>query len=147
MLLASLAFTLALGSCSNPLTEKPAEAASSPTGFGTVRVSVGAGQGAARTAMPVVPTLAYFTGGYTYAFAKDGGAAVEKTPTDGVFTLTPGNYTLTVKAYIGAVTDASLAARGTSAAFTITSEEDAGTVEVALLPIVEEGAGNPEIHF
>jgi hypothetical protein len=138
MILASLAFTL--GSCSSPLTENHAAPASA--GFGTVRVSLGTGQSAARTAIPV-PTLAYFTGGYTYAFAKDGNAAVEQVPDDGTFSLEAGDYILTVNAYIDTVAEANLAAQGTSASFTVEAEADAGTVEVILLPIpiVSEDVG------
>jgi hypothetical protein len=137
MLLASLAFTLALGGCSNSLSETHTEAASVPAEFGTVRVSA---LGAARTALPTAPTADYFTGGYTYTFAKSGATEAKTPDADGTFTLQAGSYTLTVKAYIDTVAEANLAAQGTSASFTVTAGATT-PVTVTLSPIVDDGAG------
>jgi hypothetical protein len=126
-----------LTGCSNVLTEKPTSGATIPAGFGTVRISLT--QGAARTAMPTA-TLDDFAS-IEYLFARDGAAAAAKTPVEGVFTLEPGNYTLTVKAYITLEAAPALAAQGTSAAFTVAAGQDAGQLTVAMSPIVSEGAG------
>jgi hypothetical protein len=137
---AACAFALMLTGCSNGLLEKPDSGAKIPEGFGTVRVSLT--QGAARTAMPTAVLENFKT--IEYLFAKDGGVPVPETPDEDVFTLEQGNYTLTVKAYIGegeVVAEANLAAQGTSASFTVTAGQPAGDVTVAMSPIVSEGTG------
>jgi hypothetical protein len=122
-----------LTGCSNLLDDKPADAAIQQ-GFGTVRVSLT--QGAARTAMPAVPTGL----GYTYTFTRVGGAAVDKTPENGQFVLEAGSYTLTVKAFLAEGGTTSLAAQGT-ADFEISAGATVKTVPVTLSPIVSTGEG------
>jgi hypothetical protein len=136
----ALLAVLALGSCSNSLVEKSEEAASVPAGFGTVQVSLGLG--AARTAIPAPTNLTYI-----YFFSKDGGAPVVQTPAGGVFTLEAGTYTLTVQASVVEGETSNLSAQGTSASFTVTAGEDAGTVEVTLSPTVSEGTGTLKYTF
>jgi hypothetical protein len=137
VLSAVLALLPALSGCTDIL-DPPRETAPAdlPQGYGAVRVSLT--QGAARTVMPE----ADLTGlSLEYLFARNGGAAEEKTPVDGAFILEPGNYGLTVRAFA----DSGLAAEGSSETeFAITAGFDAGTVRVALRPLASEGTGSLE---
>jgi hypothetical protein len=117
--------------CNNPVSSR---AGGVPDGKGVVRVAVEAEGGGARTAIPAVSFDRY-----DYLFAKDGGAAAAVTPVAGVFELDPGQYTVTVKAYVPGGADP--AAQGTSAAFSIVAGADAGAVTVTLVPVVAEGTG------
>ncbi|GHV71607.1 hypothetical protein AGMMS49928_24170 [Spirochaetia bacterium] len=104
-----------------------------PPGKGVVRIDTGTG--AALTAMPA----AAFDH-YEYWFSKNGAAALKLNPSEGIFELEPGTWTVTVKAFAGTGTD-TLAAEGTSEAFAISAGEDAGTISVTIHPVVSEGYG------
>jgi hypothetical protein len=138
MLFAALLGALVLAGCSTPLLDPPRDAAPAaiPEGFGTLRVSLN--QGAARTVMSEGDLSKLEL---KYLFAKDGGEAKEKIPADDKFTLEPGSYELTVKAFA----DNELAAEGsTEEEFAIAAGIDAGTVSVALRPLASEGTGSLE---
>jgi hypothetical protein len=140
VIFAALAFgTLVLTGCSNPLSNRPPTEEDSPdipAGFGTLRVSLT--QGAARTVMPA-PVLSDLY--LKYWFVKDSGSPEEKSPDGGIFTLVPGTYTLWVEAFVDPA-KTELAADGSSASFVVTPGTNVGTVNVALRPIVSEGAGS-----
>jgi hypothetical protein len=142
-----IAAALVLAGCSNPLFEKPQEAASQeaaaelPAGLGAVRVIFT--QGEARTVMPA-PVLGVLH--LKYLFTKGAEPEVEKSPADGVFTLEPGDYTLRVEAYVDP-DKILLAAGGSSASFTINAGVMAQPVNVTLSPIVSEGTGSLEFSL
>jgi hypothetical protein len=131
------AAALMLAACSNVLAEKPESQSAIPAGFGTVQVRAGI-QDAARTALPTAPTGFNH---YEYWFAKDEAAAAQETADeDGTFYLEAGSYTVLVKGF--ATADAgSLAGQGTSASFAVSAGQDAGTVNVTLGPIDNDGDG------
>jgi hypothetical protein len=128
---------LLLAACVNPLGP-PRDKGRAEIAGGKGLVLIGAGAGAARTALPA----AVFDH-YEYLFAKDGGTPEALTPSDGGgeearFELEPGAWTVTLNAYAGEGDD-TLAATGT-AEFTVILQEET-TVTVALNPIVREGSG------
>ena len=138
-------FTLVLSGCFNLFLEKPQDYSGGNTdlpetsqGFGTIQVSFS--RGAARTIMPEVDLAGLYL---QYWFTKDGGPAEEKTPAGGVFTLEPGTYSLEVKAFIDGGRTIMAASGTTDTDFTIAAGLDAGTVNVALRPVVTgEGTGS-----
>jgi hypothetical protein len=129
---------LMLAGCSNVFLEKPEEA-KAPSGFGTVRVDLSVG--AART---VVPSAVVFNH-YEYWFAKGGAEAAKKDAVDGLFSLEPGSYTLTVKAF-ATEEDESLAATGTSDTFTVAAQQNTA-VSVNLRPFESGGEGTFQFSF
>jgi hypothetical protein len=135
MILTAVLGLLAFSRCTNPLGPPPkTEGNDIAPGKGIVRVDTGTG--AARTVIPA----AVFDH-YEYWFSPNGAAAVKTEPVDGVFELEAGeNWTVTVKAFVEAEED-SLAAEGTSAAFSVTAGADTGVIPVTLYPVVSEGAG------
>jgi predicted outer membrane repeat protein len=126
--------------CSNTLLEKAPETVSAelPAGYGAVAVNLSAG-----TARTVIPVVGLESLSLEYWFAKDGGTAEKKEPADGKFILEAGSYALTVKGFVTANDQDSLAAQG-EAPFTITAGTVAETVNVVLRPVVTEGAGSLE---
>jgi hypothetical protein len=141
LLIAAL-FALTLNGCSNPFIESRLEKANPDASgeFGTVQISFT--QGAARTVMPLVVVESLYL---EYWFAKDGGDLEEKSPVGGVFALEPGNYELTVKAFVDGANE-ELAAQG-DAEFTVASGVAADTVELTLHPVASEGAGSLEFSL
>ncbi|MDR0597829.1 MAG: right-handed parallel beta-helix repeat-containing protein [Treponema sp.] len=135
---------LFLNACSNLFQNNHQQETLSPDapeGFGTVRVSFS--RGAARTVMPDVELANLYL---EYWFAKDGEAAVEKVPNGDEFILESGSYTLTVKALAENDNPETLVAQGSTAEpFVIAAGGDAGTVDIALSPVVTgEGTGSLE---
>jgi hypothetical protein len=133
-----LAAALLLSGCAEVLNPSAGQAA----GTGTVRVLINGGNAAAaRTVFPdftgdLGATTALY---YKYWFAKNGGAAAEKTPDAGSqFILEVGTYTLTVEAY----TDAGKTAKvgtgdgtvGGNTSFAITAGPNATPITVTLEP-------------
>ncbi|GHU00209.1 hypothetical protein FACS1894142_8330 [Spirochaetia bacterium] len=113
---------------------------SPPPGTGQVRVSIVgeefAPAASVRTIYPTQPTLSY-----KYTFTKVGVLAEEvKTPDAGVFTLTTGDWNLTVDAYLEAAHTNLVATGSTGAAFTVT-EGGSTLVSVTLKPEPSAGTG------
>jgi hypothetical protein len=139
--------TLALSGCSNLFVEprqgpdQGSAPSGIPEGFGAIRVSFF--QGTART---LVPELILESVRLEYLFVKDGEAEEAKTPEGGRFVLTPGTYTLRVKAYADAE-KTQLAAEGTSASFVIAAGLEAAPVDLALRPIGSEGDGSLDFEL
>ncbi|MDR0553710.1 MAG: DUF4959 domain-containing protein, partial [Treponema sp.] len=135
MILAAAALILA--GCQNPL-EPPKTAdtssRSAPVGFGSVTIDLGSAvRQAGRTVYPGHAGLVY---GYT--FTKTGGEPQTLEPQGGSFTLEYGEWTVEVRAWLGAKTDANLAASG-AATFTVNAATQ--TVAVELAGVTEAGTG------
>jgi hypothetical protein len=122
-----------------PPARPPAQTAQR-AGFGNITIRLGDAienifdrNDAARTVYPG-------TGGLTwvYTFTKTSGQPQRLTPTDGIFTLEYGEWTVTVKAYAGTVTEENLAASGTK---TFTVNAASQTVDVELAGITATGTG------
>jgi hypothetical protein len=130
---------LLFAACTNPLASPPRRDNVLAEGKGLVRIGTGAG--AARTAVPD----SVFDH-YQYLFSKDGGAPTAMTPAgsgpDKVFELDSGNWSVTVKAFVGAA-DNTLAAEGIEA-FTVDPGEET-EVTVRLSPVIGEGTGT--LHY
>ncbi|MCL2761873.1 MAG: hypothetical protein FWD36_01520 [Treponema sp.] len=148
ILLTIIAAVLLIASgCSNVFFDKPKSGNSSPEinvfipeGYGAIRISFV--QGAARTAMPD-PVLSAFNY-FEYLFSKDGGEPEAITPEDDLFILEPGDYQLTVKAYVS-MDETRLAAQGNSV-FTIIEGEYTSDITVTLRPFVT-GQGTGTLRF
>jgi predicted outer membrane repeat protein len=127
---------LLFAGCINPLAPPPDQGNGPAGGKGLVRIETGAG--AARTA---VPEAVFYR--YEYLFSKGGGADEPGTPSgDGTFELDPGDWRVTVKAFMGDGQD-TLAAQG-SENFNITGGAET-KVTVKLLPVTGEGTGT--LHY
>jgi hypothetical protein len=127
---------LLLAACANILAPPPRQAAGLAEGKGAVRIETGAGD--ARTALPE----AVFDH-YEYLFSKEGDSPLASMTSSGeapdaVFELEPGNWSVTVKAYVGSEPD-TLAAEG-SANFTIAVGQET-PIEVKLSPTASDGTG------
>jgi predicted outer membrane repeat protein len=133
-MLAALGLLL-FAACANPLVSPPGQNNAPAKGKGLVRV--GTGTGAARTAIPD----SVFDH-YQCLFSKDGGTPTPMAPfgngPDMVFELDPGNWSVAVKAFVGAA-DATLAAQG-SENFTVKPDRET-QVTVRLSPVIGEGTG------
>jgi predicted outer membrane repeat protein len=128
-----------ISACTNifePPVYREKEPGRTEIGAGKGIVHIITGTGEARTALPA----AVFDH-YEYWFTRSGERAVKVEPQGGVFELEAGSWTVMVKAFAEAG-DTSLAAEGSSGAFTITEGADAGTIPVTLYPVVSEGNGN-----
>ena len=146
-------FTLFMSGCDNlffeggdarnvPADETPATEI--PEGFGAARFDVLQGLGPERSPVPAVVLNNLFL---EYWFAKDEGTPEAKTPEAGsAFILEPGEYTLTVKAYVDA--EKTKQAAGGTAEFTVTAGVMTAPVALTLSPIVEgEGTGSLEFSL
>jgi hypothetical protein len=117
--------------CQNPLDlEKPASAKPAEQGYGKVTISLGAIEsvvdtGAARTVYPVKSGLTC-----VYTFTKAGGQPQTLTPTDGIFSLEYGEWTVEVKAYTGTAIEANLTGSG-GKTFTVNAASQTVAVELA----------------
>ena len=134
---------LAINACPNIFNDKPVNKPEVliPQGYGAVRVSFV--QGEARTAMPDAVLSAFR---FEYFFSKDGGELVKVSPDDDLFILEPGNYELTVKAFVSE-DENSLAAQGNSdSPFEITAGDITPSVTLTLRPFVS-GEGTGTLQF
>ncbi|GHT75499.1 hypothetical protein FACS1894124_6940 [Spirochaetia bacterium] len=110
--------------CSDLVSPSPNAGISTTPGTGQVRVSVAgedfAPAASARTIYPTQPALPALY--YVYTFTKDEAEAVgqDLTTVDGTFTLTTGDWNLTVTAYLEAAHTTPVATGSTGAAFTVT---------------------------
>ncbi|GHV32921.1 hypothetical protein AGMMS4952_24200 [Spirochaetia bacterium] len=125
--------------CTNPVTQAAGIDASTAPGTGQVRISFT--DSLARTIYP-----ARVFDHYVYTFTKSGEAAGdEKTHDDnGLFTLETGNWTLAVEAYATS-SSGSLAATGSTAAFTINDGQLTDNIMVILTPVASGGTGTSAI--
>jgi hypothetical protein len=121
-----------LTGCQNPIADIPAAAQAAP-GYGNITLDLGEAGRAARTVFPGRTGLVY-----TYAFTKSGGQSQTLTPTNGVFTLEYGSWSVTVTAYAGTVAEANRAAGGTKD-FTVSAASQ--TVAVELTGVTTTGTG------
>ena len=122
--------SLLLG-CNTPI-ELEKDAMMAEPGYGMVRIQFPGWEG--RTAFPSL----YFTD-YVYTFTKNSGAPQEVEPVNGVFTLETGSWKVQVKAYVGGVADANLAATG-DAEFNLQSGP---ILEVTIYLVENESSGKP----
>ncbi|GHV28359.1 hypothetical protein AGMMS4952_11790 [Spirochaetia bacterium] len=120
--------------CTNPVTQAAETDVSTAPGTGQVRISFT--DGAARTIYP-----ATVFDHYVYTFTRSGGTPEVKKPNGGVFTLETGSWTLAVEAYATS-SSSSLAATGSTAAFTINEGQLTDNITVTLTPVVSEGQGD-----
>ncbi|GHT60501.1 hypothetical protein FACS1894109_18230 [Spirochaetia bacterium] len=130
--------------CSDPLSPSLKAGITTAPGTGQVRVSI-AGTGFApaasvRTIYPTKPVEA--TLHYVYTFTKDevGAEPQELTPTGNVFTLTTGDWNLTVTAWLEEAHDNLIGTGSTGAAFTVTVGGST-PVSVTLEPEKSTGSG------
>ncbi|GHV26930.1 hypothetical protein AGMMS4952_07810 [Spirochaetia bacterium] len=120
--------------CTNPVTQAAGIDVSTAPGTGQVRISFT--DGAARTIYP-----ATVFDHYVYTFTRSGGTPEVKTPDgSGVFTLETGSWTLAVQAYATS-SSGSLAATGSTAAFTINDGQLTDNITVTMAPVVSGGTG------
>jgi formylglycine-generating enzyme required for sulfatase activity len=121
-------------------------AGNTPAGMGQVQVTLN-GQGVAKT---VIPSAVFDHYVYTFFRVDENGGALNPsiavvtqrpvTNNAEVFVLETGRWEVQVDAYVDA-TDDSLAATGTSAAFTIVQGAGNGSVIVTLTPVADDGQG------
>jgi len=139
---------LFFAACDSVIT--PPEASRSGSAGGTVPetpppledgkgiITINFGDGFARTILPGAQFDVY-----EFTFYKNGTALEPVTVNAGedlVFTLDAGTYTLSIKAWKGAKTDANLAATGESGTFTVTAG-GTSTVSVSLTGVTTTGTG------
>ncbi|GHV25759.1 hypothetical protein AGMMS4952_04360 [Spirochaetia bacterium] len=127
--------------CSNPASPPPNAEISTVPGTGQVRVSIAgedfAPAASVRTIYPTQPTLYYV---YTFTKNEAGAVGQDLTTVDGTFTLTTGDWNLTVTAYLEAELTNLAATGSTGAAFTVT-EGVSTPVSVTLEPEKSTGSG------
>jgi len=116
--------------------DPPEQSAPVEAGYG--RLTIGFTGGQERT---VYPSKTFDN--YAYTFTRDGGSPQDITPAGGLFTLETGAWTVEVKAYVGVVDAANLAASGT-AAFTITEDF---TTNVTVILHANETTGSGTFTF
>jgi hypothetical protein len=130
------AAVLLLAGCQNPVGPSNS-GGSAPSGVGRVTIDLGSAvRQADRPSLTVYPGHAGLV--YDYTFTKTGGAPQTLIPSGGAFSLEYGEWTVEVKAYLGAATQANLAASG-AATFTVSASTQ--TVAVELAGVTEAGTG------
>ncbi|GHT56601.1 hypothetical protein FACS1894109_06080 [Spirochaetia bacterium] len=135
---------LLFAACSNPLSPSLDGGIATESGTGRVRVSIAgedfAPAASVRTIFPGQPVES--TLHFVYTFTKDEAEAVGevKTPVGNDFTLTTGDWNLTVDAYLEAGHTNLVASGSTPAAFTVNEGVSTG-VSVTLEPVTSEGTG------
>ena len=134
--------SLLLSTCSDLLIHGPEPEITIPEGF--VSLEIAFDLGPAKTAMPSVEISSFHH--LDYLFSRNEGTPVALEPQGGLFIIEPGNYQLTVNAYMKA--DAgSLAAQGEST-FSITAGQSHAAVSVTMYPFVNgEGTGTLEFSM
>jgi hypothetical protein len=130
LIVAAAAFLLA--ACADPVTPHPGTA----TAPGTGQVRVHFTDDPARTIYPAKVFDHYV---YTFYHGDETTGEV-KTPTGDIFTLEAGSWTLAVEAYAGEA-DETLAATGSTAAFTVNDGQLTDNITVTLTPVGSEGTG------
>ncbi|GHV32495.1 hypothetical protein AGMMS4952_22940 [Spirochaetia bacterium] len=127
--------------CSNSVSPSLNAGISTAPGTGQVRVSIAgedfAPAASVRTIFPTQPVLPLH---YKYTFTKAGASPQVMSPVGGVFTLTTGNWNLTVDAYLEAAFTTQVASGSTDAAFAVT-EGGSTPVIVTLEPEKSSGTG------
>jgi len=132
--------------CDNP-TDTPEIRDPVKNGYGKISIDF-TGNTAHQSARTVLPSTVFDK--YEYTFTKEGATiGTLKTPgNDGFFTLEVGNYTVAVRAYIGAAEPYTLAASGVSSQFSVGSgNNDPVTVPLSGITAAVKGKFNYTITY